>query len=100
MKRIARPATSDAVPGQDEVVPDEDAVDDLGHAALLLAEQEQDRGVEKIGDAGGEQHRALLPLAAPDDGAEEEALDQRAEDGERQRRRRGAPTTKGSFIRP
>ena len=60
-------------------------VDDLVDAALLLAEQEKDRRVEKIGDPGGEQHRALLALTPPDDGAEKEALDQRAEHGECQR---------------
>ena len=86
MKRIARPATRMRSQGRIRLSQKKTPLTILRHAALLLAEQEQDRGVEEIGDAGGEQHGALLALAAPDDGAEEEALDQRAEDGERQRR--------------
>ena len=65
----------------------EHAPDDLRHAALLLAKQQKDHGVEEERYRGREQHGALFANASLDDGAEQELLHQRADDGERDARR-------------
>ncbi len=75
-------ADEEPVVGHDDGVRDENATHDLRHAALLLAEHEQDHRVEEEGDGGGEEHGALLAHAAPDHRAKEELLDERADRGE------------------
>src|SRR5947208_1198238 len=62
-------ADQDAIVGHDQRIGDEDAFDDLRHAALFLAEEQENDGVEKEGDRRGQEHRAFFAHAAPDDRA-------------------------------